>query len=172
MVRHGEKKAFCRKWPTDIAPRAYKKLQKNVYIVAYCHPQWNGETSFKVKNDNEAFAVEFTDSTCTCQSWQLTGIPWPHACACLIDQNQNVEEYVSHYYKKDTYLEVYKEPIYPSRGGMRIWNQTGCEPMNPPPFRKQAGRPKKKIEEKIRMNQRRLTSLDWLSKGFPDQVLR
>ncbi|GKV25469.1 hypothetical protein SLEP1_g34907 [Rubroshorea leprosula] len=37
------------------------------------------ETIFKVKKNNEAFVVEFTDSTCTCRSWQLTGIPFPHA---------------------------------------------------------------------------------------------
>ncbi|GKV04565.1 hypothetical protein SLEP1_g16715 [Rubroshorea leprosula] len=129
MVRHGEKKAFCRKWPTDIAPRACKKLQKQCSHCSLLPSTMEWETSFKVKMDNEAFVVEFTNSTCTCQACQLTGIPCPHACACLIDQNQNVEEYVSHYYKKDTYLEVYKEPIYHSRGGH---NKTGCPKENSP----------------------------------------
>ncbi|GKU91293.1 hypothetical protein SLEP1_g5192 [Rubroshorea leprosula] len=47
-------------------------------------------------------------------------------------------------HSRDTYMEAYKEPIYPSQGGMKIWSQVGCAPMNPPPFRKQAGIPKKK----------------------------
>ncbi|KAH7852996.1 hypothetical protein Vadar_031873 [Vaccinium darrowii] len=56
--------------------------------------------------------------------------------------NEDVDEYVAHWFRKETYMASYKPMIYPLNG-MDMWTPTGVIGPLPPDVKKQAGRPKK-----------------------------
>ena len=79
--------------------------------------------------------------TCALPIWNLTGIPCCHAVACIFLCNFNAEEYVSDWYKRDTYLKAYTNSIPPCVGE-RHWTKVDY-PLLPPPIKIGPGRPRK-----------------------------
>jgi hypothetical protein len=59
------------------------------------------------------------------------------------NQDLNVYDYVPDDYKKEKYAACYSSVIYPSNG-QSLWERTEYNNLQPPPIRKQPGRPKKK----------------------------
>ncbi|KAI5442403.1 hypothetical protein KIW84_011467 [Lathyrus oleraceus] len=54
-----------------------------------------------------SFIVDTSKKTCTCNFWELVGIPYRHAVAALGFRNQSPEDFVDDYYSKDTYEKCY-----------------------------------------------------------------
>ncbi|GAV90492.1 hypothetical protein CFOL_v3_33901, partial [Cephalotus follicularis] len=71
----------------------------------------------------------------------LTGIPSPHAICVLNSEEKAPEDYVTHWYKKEFYLNACQYPIQPVKSS-KFWPKTGLNPILPPPFKKMPGRPK------------------------------
>jgi hypothetical protein len=59
------------------------------------------------------------------------------------DQNIDVDQYVPDYYRKDSYAACYSHMIYPTNG-QNLWTKTEFVDLQPPPIKRQPGRPKKK----------------------------
>jgi SWIM zinc finger len=85
--------------------------------------------------------------SCGCKQWDLTGIPCYHACASILYHRHNPEDYVDECYSKEAYLRVYAIPIS-SMPGPEEWPKATGEPIKPPMYRKQPGRPKKHSRRK------------------------
>ena len=97
---------------------------------------------WEVEHDTDRRVVNLACWTCTCYKWQLTGIPCPHAFACLVRRRGNPEKFVHDYYTKAKYIDAYKESVKPMPG-MDHWKKcTNANPL-PPPMRKMPGRPSK-----------------------------
>jgi hypothetical protein len=58
-------------------------------------------------------------------------------------QDMDINEYVPDIFKKDQYAACYAPVIYPANG-QSLWQRTEYNDLQPPPIRKQPGRPKKK----------------------------
>ncbi|KAK2389969.1 hypothetical protein QL285_063521 [Trifolium repens] len=56
---------------------------------------------------------------------------------------QKPEDYVPNYYRKETYEACYAPLIYPV-SGQSVWEKTQYTDLQPPPIRRQPGRPKKR----------------------------
>jgi len=73
----------------------------------------------------------------------LTALPCGHAISCMRNQDLNVYDFVPDIYKKEKYVACYSSVIYPANG-QSLWERTEYIDLQPPPIRKQPGRPKKK----------------------------
>jgi len=73
----------------------------------------------------------------------LTGIPCCHALAAMKFLNVDLVNFISFWYKKETYAEVYNLVIY-LVNGEQVWERTEMPDVVPPPTKKMSGRPKKK----------------------------
>lgn len=87
--------------------------------------------------------------SCSCRSWELTGIPCKHAVAVIWNmsvngmQVGNPEQWVNKVYKVSTWKTAYMHTIEPING-VELWNPSNCPTtLRPPKHKVQIGRPKK-----------------------------
>lgn len=100
----------------------------------------SGNNIFEVRSETNAYVVKLQEHTCTCGSWQLSGIPCAHTIAALGFINKDPETYVSNWFKKDMFKEAYKHSIKPLKGSMHWPNTNDIKPL-PPKERRMPGRP-------------------------------
>jgi len=91
----------------------------------------------------EKFFVNLQRRSCDCRKWYLTSLPCCHAIACMRSQDIDINDYVPDIFKKEQYAACYAPVIYPANG-QSLWERTEYNDLQPPPIRKQPGRPKKK----------------------------
>ncbi|KEH38128.1 hypothetical protein MTR_2g461790 [Medicago truncatula] len=58
-------------------------------------------------------------------------------------QDMNINDFVPDCFKKERYAACYNSVIYPANGQC-LWEKTAYADLQPPPIKRQAGRPKKK----------------------------
>lgn len=103
----------------------------------------NGNGKFEVDTFfGSRKVVDLVARTCSCRLWDLTGVPCAHAISAIYAQRELPEDYVSDYYKKETFLASYGATINPI-ASYEEWPQCDYEPILPPLARVQVGRPKK-----------------------------
>lgn len=145
MNRIWKKRQFANTWISGISPKALEKLEKNKELSYNWYNEFNGDEGFEITNVYNAanrHIVHLENKTCTCREWQLTGVPCQHAVCAVYSADKNPENFVSHWYLKDTYLKAYQYSLQPLRG-KSVWNKGRAAPILPPPVRKMPGRPKK-----------------------------
>jgi hypothetical protein len=91
----------------------------------------------------DKFVVNLQTRECSCRKWMLTALPCVHAITSMQKKGVKVEDYVPDCFKKETYQNCYKHIIYPVNG-QSVWAVTRYNDLQPPPIRRQPGRPKKK----------------------------
>ncbi|OIT38859.1 hypothetical protein A4A49_64504 [Nicotiana attenuata] len=128
---------------SEISPMAMEILGENAQRAAKCEVKFNGETGYEIQDGPYKHVVDFRAYTCTCRSWQLKGIPCAHAITAMHYKNYEVEPYVDHWYRKDTYLKAYSRFIQPLTS-MNLWPTSTLPAMEPPVITAMPGRPKKK----------------------------
>jgi hypothetical protein len=65
--------------------------------------QW----TFIKQLENFTHIVDILEKTCTCIEWQLTGKPCLHAIASITSLNEDIENYVDHYYSIEKFKATY-----------------------------------------------------------------
>ncbi|KAK1414874.1 hypothetical protein QVD17_30635 [Tagetes erecta] len=139
----------------DVCPRIRKKLEDNKKKQRHWKVIPSDNVIFEVKNEKDAYVVNIDEHTCTCCSWQLSGIPCVHTIAALSFLNKEPETYVSSWFKKEMFKEAYKHPIKPLKGSM-FWPKTDDIKPLPPKERRMPGRPtvkrKRDPSEKVKKN--------------------
>jgi hypothetical protein len=73
----------------------------------------------------------------------LTGLPCCHTIACMKHKNYRIADYVPTILKKEQYAACYSSMIHPVNG-QDLWMRTECTDLQPPPVKRQPGRPEKK----------------------------
>lgn len=114
---------------------------QNCFLVQSTLDEW------EVDHKEQQHVVNLSTRSCTCKKWELTGIPCPHAFACLVKRRQNPEDFVDEYYSKATYIKAYSTHVRPMPG-MSQWEKSDMPKPLPPVHRKMRGRPSKKKRKK------------------------
>ncbi|GAU10051.1 hypothetical protein TSUD_423700, partial [Trifolium subterraneum] len=105
-----------------------------------------GYELFEVRNisaTGDHLSVSLGTRECSCRKWMLTGLPCRHAIACMREIETDPGQYVPNYFRKETYEACYQPIIYPTNG-QNLWDKTEFTNLQPPPIKRQPGRPKKK----------------------------
>ncbi|KAG5601792.1 hypothetical protein H5410_033162 [Solanum commersonii] len=104
---------FAETWISDIAPMARAILDINKEYSNNCNVQWNGLNGFDISEGEYSFVVDLEKKHCDCRLWMLRGIPFPHAIYAYYYLNQDPDQQVEHWYKKEIFLKAYNHFIQP-----------------------------------------------------------
>ncbi|WMV42718.1 hypothetical protein MTR67_036103 [Solanum verrucosum] len=143
MNRHIDMIKFAETWISDIAPMARAILERNKEYSNNCNVQWNELNGFEISEREYSFVVDLEKKHCDCRLWMLRGIPCPHAICAYYYLNQDPDQHVEHWYKKEIFLKAYIHFIQPIPN-MRMWPETTNPSIEPPKPRKIPGKPGKK----------------------------
>ncbi|XP_058733374.1 uncharacterized protein LOC131604981 [Vicia villosa] len=85
-----------------ITPKIQQVLEKTKREAKGWSATWHSDDDFSlfgVSNGVETYAVNLLQNKCGCKKWDLTGIPYCHAIACIWFNQKEPEEYVSSCYR-------------------------------------------------------------------------
>ncbi|CAH9067217.1 unnamed protein product [Cuscuta europaea] len=118
-------------------------LEKYKYESRNCFCTPADDKLYEVEYFDRSYVVNLNERSYTCRVWDLNGIPCKHGVSAIYANREKLEEYVSPYYSKDTYLAVYNHMIHPVPS-KEEWETTIYPNIKAPIPRKPAGRPQKK----------------------------
>ncbi|KAK0585066.1 hypothetical protein LWI29_022968 [Acer saccharum] len=95
---------------------------------------------------NKDGLVNLSEKTCSCMKFQVDKLPCRHALAAIRFAKKPVADFCGDCYKTTSWVEAYSRNIFPvgHPSDWTILEDVSSRVVYPPPFRAQAGRPKKK----------------------------
>ncbi|KAK6773679.1 hypothetical protein RDI58_028917 [Solanum bulbocastanum] len=99
-----EKEEDASKWTTDYSPNCMKLFTAYMRITQLCSVDFNGDLGYEVFEGEDRHTVNLVEKNCTCRSWQLTGIPCPHAIKAMLYQKIEPKNEINWWYSKKAYL--------------------------------------------------------------------
>ncbi|RYQ90307.1 hypothetical protein Ahy_B09g096465 isoform C [Arachis hypogaea] len=93
-------------------------------------------------------SVDLGKDTCSCQLWQITGLPCRHAYAALAYQNRRPEEYAHNWLTMGAYNAAYQISMRPVPSQEYWEHDVDTLPILPPRYRKPIGRPTLKRDKR------------------------
>ncbi|XP_070025425.1 uncharacterized protein [Nicotiana sylvestris] len=142
MERMTTMREFATRWISDVSPMAMGYIEEQSQYAVKHEFKWNGDTGYEIQHGVYKHIVDFSNITCTCRSWQLKGIPCSHPISAMFFKRFEPADYVTHWYKKKTYLKAFSCYIQPVTN-MEMWPSTQNPTVEPPVITKMPGRPKK-----------------------------
>ncbi|XP_060961780.1 uncharacterized protein LOC115715300 [Cannabis sativa] len=167
MGRMCKKRQSVSKWNYSVGKRIFDIIEKNKKVAQQCICTKSIDGSFQVTYiTGQVLSVNLETRTCTCRSFDLTGIPCGHALACLWFSNLDAYEFVDPCYKKEAFEATYAKGITPMPSSDE-WENKDKNPILPPPEtdppteKKRKGRPPKKNPdpEIVKRNKRRMKQM-------------
>ncbi|XP_058781960.1 uncharacterized protein LOC131656219 [Vicia villosa] len=127
-----------------VMAKPLRRLDREIEKSASWTPTYAGRLTFQVSHTllSDSFVVDLAQKTCTCNMWELVGIPCRHSVAAIYRKGDDPRNYVSEYYHKNTYERCYSEVITPLNGQNK-WPKTSDPVILPPMYKRGPGRPKK-----------------------------
>ncbi|KAL5136377.1 hypothetical protein HKD37_10G026941 [Glycine soja] len=89
-------------------------------------------------NRQHMFVVDLSKTSCSCNFWQLVGIPCRHAIAAINYKGEHAEDHVDKYYHRDTYKLCYSHSIT-TIDGRKKCSKTNDPDLLPPNYKRAAG---------------------------------
>ncbi|XP_020549562.1 uncharacterized protein LOC110011996 [Sesamum indicum] len=148
-----------------LCPRIKKIVDNNLKKAADCIPVKSDDIHYEVQCfDGARYTVDLKEKTCSCRSWDLTGIPCNHAMSAISAQVLDPDDFVHKCYNVDTFCKVYAPAIMPL-DGLEMWEKAGYIPPVPPNFGRKKGRPARarRLEpDEVRKGKKPATIIDKL----------
>jgi hypothetical protein len=146
MIRIANRRVAGMKWKVNVGPRIQKIIAKNAKRAREYYGYRSTDYTFEVGARSGSVlsskhSVDLAKRICTCRRWMMSGIPCPHVICCIFLLGHDPLDYVHDCYSKQSYLNAYSHPINPVPG-IELWSVIDA-PIQPPPFRRQPGRPKR-----------------------------
>lgn len=134
-----------------LTPTATKTLDKIKSQAADYRAVFCGNGKYQVTGQAvDQFVVDMGQQSCTCNKWEITGIPCKHTIAAIWEMRLNNEEvgipetWVHPTYWLKTWKEMYSFKVAPING-RSMWEKSPCPTkILPPKHHVPIGRPKKK----------------------------
>jgi hypothetical protein len=141
MTRNHEKRVGGTTARWEITPHFSELLEMANKFSRFCTPRVADIGLWQVANskDTATHVVNFEARYCGCRRWDVTGLPWNHACSAIINAKLRLEDFVNPFFKKAMYLEAFKPVIYPVHG-QHDWTKTDTPDIVPPEFTIHRGR--------------------------------
>ncbi|KAL4307676.1 uncharacterized protein [Arachis hypogaea] len=130
-----------------LAPVQHKKLDK--FIKPKSHKWraiWAGDLErvlFEVHSQNHKVGVNLYKRTCTCNVWQLTGMPCRHDVAAIAKMGLKAKDFVHKWLTMEAIRTIYSHCIK-SVNNEEYWTSTDAPRPLPPTIKRAAHRPKMK----------------------------
>ncbi|XP_021744632.1 uncharacterized protein LOC110710615 [Chenopodium quinoa] len=126
MERLHKKRDYIGNKDITICPRIKTRLEKSKMDARGWSAFWDGHYCYGVREGatQTRYVVSLLDKTCSCNAWQLSGVPCHHAVAAV----GHPEHYVSDWFNKDTYLKAYAFPLELLNGPQQ-WPESPYEPI-------------------------------------------
>ena len=109
-------------------------------------PTWTEDRDgyrYEVQCNSMKLDVNLASQTCSCRSWQLTGMPCKHAISAIAFKNGEAENYCHAWLTMSAYKSTYEFFVKPTQS-QEFWEKTDyIMPNAPMVAKKKAGRPKK-----------------------------
>jgi len=92
-------------WQHRIMSMPRKRLNVEIEFSGNCKVIWRIDDEFEVHKlyGGYQYIVDIGKRTCTCNFWQLVGIPCRHVIAAMGKRSQRLEDYVDDCYSRATY---------------------------------------------------------------------
>lgn len=117
-----ERREASTQWASILVPSA-EKLVSGAIECARTYQVFRANVAeYEVLSAELPFIVDIQKCWCTCQGWQLLGLPCSHAAAALLFCNQTVYRFTESCYTVAAYRNAYSETIHPVPD-KRQWNQ-------------------------------------------------
>ena len=116
MERMHEKLSDISKVTDIICLRIRRKLEEVKYNSRLCIIKPAVGEKFQVAIGIDKFVVDLKTLTCSCRTWQLTGIPCIHACVSIHFMKRDSANYVHAYYSVEKYISTYAIGLEPING--------------------------------------------------------
>ncbi|PNX76999.1 hypothetical protein L195_g032959, partial [Trifolium pratense] len=132
-------------WNNRIMPMPMKRLNREIALSAGWLPIWSDDDKCEVEKigGGNSFVVDLANRTCSCNFWELVGIPCRHVVAAMTRRSQTPQDYVDYYYSRDAYEKCYSFSVTPINGE-EMWPRVKHEEMLPPSCNIGPERPKKR----------------------------
>ncbi|KAK1576311.1 hypothetical protein Q3G72_012828 [Acer saccharum] len=147
MRKFQERKEECDAWRTVLPPRVHAKILKHSKASRQMTIISAGDQEYEILGQDGTFAVKLRQYNCGCGSWQISGIPCPHAMAAISHNcgkealRDMVPRYVHQSLTKSAYMQTYRGMIHPVPD-QKMWPEIEADEVLPPPIHVQPGRPK------------------------------
>ncbi|XP_042490352.1 uncharacterized protein LOC122070295 [Macadamia integrifolia] len=89
------------------------------------------------------FMVNLNTRKCGCLVWEATGLPCSHVACCIAHKRERLEDYCDSFYSLGKYMQAYENMIHPLPNISELADTNTMGVVNPPPPRRQSGRPHK-----------------------------
>ncbi|KAM6582412.1 hypothetical protein CsatB_009414 [Cannabis sativa] len=143
MERMCKQRDSVSKWNFSVGKRIFDIIEKNKKVAQQCICTKSIGGSFQVTYiTGQVLSVDLETRTCTCRSFDLTGIPCGHGIACIWFSNLDEYQFEDPCYKKEAFKAIYAKGIAPMPSPDE-WENKGKSPILPPPETILPGRPKK-----------------------------
>ncbi|XP_058756260.1 uncharacterized protein LOC131629496 [Vicia villosa] len=128
----------------EMMSKPLRRLDREIEKSASWLPTYAGQLKFQVTHVQftDSFVVDLGKKSCSCNFWDLVGIPCRHAVAAIHKKVDDPIKYVSECYLRSTYLSCYNEVVTPINGQNK-WPKTDAPEILPPLYKRGPGRPKK-----------------------------
>ncbi|KAL2944951.1 Zinc finger CCHC domain-containing protein 12 [Bienertia sinuspersici] len=140
MVRMATRRESCEKWDRqDICPNIVKRVKFLCKESRLCLAYKSSAGEYEIVDGKSTLPVSLNNHTCTCNAWQLTGVPCKHGMRAILDANLDPHRFVHEWHS---------------------WPETQAPEIGPPAFRRGVGRPtknRKRGEEEQRKGKRSKT---------------
>ncbi|KAG9144643.1 hypothetical protein Leryth_020945 [Lithospermum erythrorhizon] len=129
-------------WPTRLTPVMEGKLEKESMKVHSLQVVVSANNKYEVRGETIEI-VDVDNSDCSCNGWQLSGIPCCHAVYVISCLHRDVYDYCARYFTTENYRLTYSEYINPIQNIERPNQKNASQGavVTPPPTRRPPGRP-------------------------------
>jgi len=140
MARFATLREKVEDYKGEIMSKPLRRLDREIEKSSNWRAIYAGRLSFQVTDVNmtNSFIVDLEKHSCSCNFWELVGIPCRHAVAVIHKKVDDPVNYVHRYYHKDTYKKFYEEGITPINGKNK-WPKTNDPVILPPVYKRGPG---------------------------------
>ncbi|KAK7270317.1 hypothetical protein RIF29_23370 [Crotalaria pallida] len=157
MMMFNERRETSMQWTSILVPFAEKQVSKAIELAHSYQVIRGTEAEFEVfcNTGTGRYIVDIRTRCCSCNGWQLCGVPCSHAVAVLLSCRQNVHRFTESCFTVASYRKAYSQTIHPIPD-RTVWNMMSdgseiCEgnraievAINPPKSLSPPAKPKKR----------------------------